>query len=80
MRKERNTTVDDETKTKTQLLADVAALRQQLAVLHAAQIDVESSEWFAATLTSIGDAVLTTDTMATITFFVCGCQVALPNC
>ena len=60
--------MDDGSKTKTQLLAEVAALRQQLALLRPAQIDVGSSAWFAVTLTSIGDAVLTTDTTSVITF------------
>ena len=53
---------------KTQLLAEVAALSHQPAMLRTAQIDAGSSEWFAMTLTSIGDAVLTTDTTADITF------------
>jgi PAS domain S-box-containing protein len=40
--KEGNTVMDDDRKTRTQLLDDVAALRQQLAVLQAARIDAES--------------------------------------
>ena len=60
--------MDDGSKTKTQLLAEVAALRQQLAMLRPTPIDVGSSEWFAVTLTSLGDAVLTTDTTTVITF------------
>jgi PAS domain S-box-containing protein len=68
MRKEENMVMDDGSKTKTQLLAEVAALRQQLAMLRPTPIDVGSSEWFAVTLTSIGDAVLTTDTTTVITF------------
>lgn len=42
MRKEGNTVMNGDTKTETQLLADVAALRQQLTMLHTAQIDAES--------------------------------------
>lgn len=60
--------MDDSSKTKTQLLAEVAALRHQLALLRPAPIDIGSGEWFAVTLTSIGDAVLTTDTTTVITF------------
>ena len=60
---------DEDRKTQTQLLAEVGALRHQLAaMLQTAQLDAESSEWFAVTLRSIGDAVLTTDTTANITF------------
>lgn len=59
---------DDDSKTKIQLLAEIAALRQQAAMPRPARIDVGSSEWFAVTLRSIGDAVLTTDTTASITF------------
>jgi len=39
--------MDNGSKTKTQLLAEVAALRQQPAMLRTAQIDAGSSEWFA---------------------------------
>jgi PAS domain-containing protein len=61
--------IDDGSKTKTQLLAEIEALRHQLAaMLRTAQIDARSNEQFAVTLMSIGDAVLTTDTMANVTF------------
>ena len=61
--------IDDDIKTRTQLLVEVAALRHQLAdVLRTAQSDAGSREQFAVTLMSIGDAVLTTDTTANITF------------
>jgi PAS domain-containing protein len=61
--------IDDGSKTKTQLLAEIEALRHQLAaMLRTAQIDARSNEQFAVTLMSIGDAVLTPDTMANVTF------------
>ena len=41
-RKRENTVMDDDSKTRTQLLDDVAALRQQLVALHTARIDTES--------------------------------------
>jgi PAS domain S-box-containing protein len=40
--KQENTVMDDGSKTRTQLLNDIAALRQQLTVLHAARLDAES--------------------------------------
>jgi hypothetical protein len=49
--------IDDGSKTKTQLLAEIEALRHQLAaMLRTAQIDARSNEQFAVTLMSIGDA------------------------